>query len=62
MEAKRNVEHEIEHERCGMCCRRLKDPKSRKRGFGPCCYAKYKAAKAREEMERNQQKLDLEAS
>lgn len=56
------MEHEIEHERCGMCCRRLKDPRSRKRGFGPCCYGKYKAAKAKEEMERTQQKLDLEAS
>lgn len=56
------MEPEIEHECCGMCSRRLKDPKSRKRGFGPCCYGKHKAAEAREEMERTQQKLDLEAS
>lgn len=49
----------VEHERCGKCSRKLKDPKSRNRGFGPCCYRKYQKAKAKEEFEKNQQQLDM---
>lgn len=46
-----------EIKKCGRCQRKLRDTKSRERGFGPCCWKKCQLEKAKEEFERNQQKL-----
>lgn len=49
-----------EHKECGRCNRKLKDAKSRERGFGPICYKKTQEEAAKAEFEKNQQRLELE--
>lgn len=54
-----DLDKQILHEQCGKCSRKLKDTKSRERGFGPVCHKKYLAEKAKAEYERNQQQLPM---
>ncbi|WP_169717978.1 hypothetical protein SPSIL_057650 [Sporomusa silvacetica DSM 10669] len=49
-----------DHKECGRCNRKLKDAKSRERGFGRVCWRKHKDEVAKAEFERNQQRLELE--
>jgi len=49
-----------DHKECGRCNRKLKDAKSRERGFGRVCFKKHRDEVAKAEFERNQQRLELE--
>lgn len=42
---------------CGLCGRKLKDARSRERGFGPVCWGK--VLKAKEEQETADEREDL---
>jgi hypothetical protein len=55
----------MEHDRCILCHRKLKDSVSKARGLGPVCFAKIKKldkqekAKRKERMEANKLKVQL---
>ena len=48
--------------RCGRCDRKLRNPEAIERGFGKTCYKKVQAARAQAELEKSQQKLDLQTA
>ncbi|WP_156023803.1 DUF6011 domain-containing protein [Sporomusa ovata] len=54
------VKTTTESVQCQRCGRKLRTPKAMELGYGRVCHSKYKAEKAKEEMDRNQMRLELD--
>jgi len=56
------VKTTTESVQCQRCGRKLRTTKAMELGYGRVCHSKYKAEKVREEMERNQMRLELDGA